>query len=258
MKSIRKYGAAPYVIGLLHGGPGASGAMKPLAEKLSCDFGVLEFLQTEKTVNSQIEELHRQLISAADFPIVLIGHSWGAWLGFLFASRYPDLLKKLILIGAGAFENKYNSDLLNIRLNRSNDQDKDEIIRLLTMINSGNIENETLKRFGELMTIADSYDYLPVENEIIDFNMDIFQSVWQDASRLRDKNLLLINSKNINFPVVAIHGDYDPHPYHGVENPLSEHLHDFKMIKIENCGHTPWKERYAKDVFYEILLNEIS
>jgi pimeloyl-ACP methyl ester carboxylesterase len=257
MKTIRKYGTPPYLIGLLHGGPGALGAMKPLAEKLSSDFGVLELLQTEKTVNSQIEELYRQLISETDYPVVLTGHSWGAWLGFLFACKYPGMVKKLILIGAGAFENKYNSDLLNIRLNRSNEKDKVEIIRLLSLINSGNSDNETLKRFGELMTIADSYDYEPVKNEIIDFNMNVFQSVWQDASELRDKNLLLQNSKNIKCPVVAIHGDYDPHPYFGVEKPLSDYLTDFKMIKIENCGHTPWKERYAKDVFYEILLNEI-
>ena len=241
----------------MHGGSGASGTMRPLAEKLSSDFGVIELLQTENTINTQIEELYGQLISVADSPIVLIGHSWGAWLGFLFACKYPYLIKKLIIIGAGAFDNKYNADLFKIRLSRLDEKDKQEVIKLLSMIESGNTENETLKRFGELMTIADSYNYQPIKNEVIDFNMDVFQKVWQEAAKLRDENLLLQNSQNINCPVVAIHGDYDPHPYFGVEKPLSEHLRNFKMIKINKCGHTPWKEKYAKDIFYDILFNEI-
>jgi pimeloyl-ACP methyl ester carboxylesterase len=101
LETIRKYGHKPFQIGLLHGGPGASGEMKPVAENLSGDFGIIEFLQAEKSVNGQIEELHRQITLYADLPITLIGYSWGAWLGFLFASRYPDLLKKLILVSAG-------------------------------------------------------------------------------------------------------------------------------------------------------------
>jgi pimeloyl-ACP methyl ester carboxylesterase len=119
LEKLRKYGQRPFEIGLLHGGPGASGEMKPVAEILSDHFGVLEFLQTGKSVNGQLEELHRQVTLYADLPVTLIGFSWGAWLGFLFASRYPDFLKKLILVSAAAFENEYNIDLTHTRLNVS-------------------------------------------------------------------------------------------------------------------------------------------
>lgn len=78
---------------MLHRGPGASGEMKPVAENLSKDFGILEFLQTEKSVSGQIDELYKQLTFSADVPVILIGYSWGAWLGFLFASRFPNLVK---------------------------------------------------------------------------------------------------------------------------------------------------------------------
>lgn len=37
---------------------------------------------------------------------VLIGHSWGAWLSFIFAATYPELIEKLILVGSGRFEEK--------------------------------------------------------------------------------------------------------------------------------------------------------
>lgn len=257
LETIRKYGKQPFKIGLLHGGPGASGEMKPVAENLSCDFGILEFLQTEKSVDGQIEELHNQLISCADLPAILIGYSWGAWLGFLFASRYPDLIKKLILISAGPFESKYNKDLLSIRLNRLNQQDRKETERLISMINSGNSDNEILRRFGNLMSIADSYDSLPVDNDLVNLDMIIYDSVWAEASRLRETYELINCADKIKCPVVAIHGVYDSHPIDGVEKPLSISLSDFRMIRIKNCGHTPWKERYAKDVFFEILRIEL-
>ena len=206
MRLIRKYGNEPYRIGLLHGGPGASGEMKPVAERLSTEFGVIELLQTEKTVNGQIEELHRQLISVSDFPFILIGYSWGAWLGFLFASRYPKLISKLILIGAGSFNKKYNKDLMTVRLDRLSQDYKKEALGLIQKINSG--DSDTLKRFGELMTIADSYDYQPIENEMIYLDMDIFKSVWQEASKLRDNNDLIDCADEIKCPVIAIHGEF--------------------------------------------------
>ena len=78
METIRKYGTAPYKIGLVHGGPGAAGSLKNLAEKLSADYGVLEFLQSAKSVNGQIEELKEQVICSCQHPVILIGHSWGA------------------------------------------------------------------------------------------------------------------------------------------------------------------------------------
>jgi pimeloyl-ACP methyl ester carboxylesterase len=49
--------------------------------------------------------------------------------------------------------------------------------------------------------------------------------------------------KNIECPVVAIHGDYDPHPADGVRIPLSNVLKDFRFILLGKCGHVPWFER---------------
>jgi pimeloyl-ACP methyl ester carboxylesterase len=257
LETIKKYGKQPFSIALLHGGPGACGEMKPVAENLSCDFGILEFLQTEKSVNGQIEELHKQLTSSADLPVILIGYSWGAWLGFLFASRYPVLLKKLILISSGAFESKYNNDLISIRLNRLSQQDRKEAARLISIINSDNSDDDTLKRFGKLMSIADSCDYISADNDNVNLDLAIYKSVWEEASRLRETNELINCAEKIKCPVVAIHGDYDSHPIDGVEKPLSAKLSNFKMIRIKKCGHTPWKERYIKDEFFNILRKEL-
>lgn len=258
METIRKYGQKPYQIGILHGGPGAAGEMKPVAENLSDDFGILELLQTKKSVNGQIEELYDQLIVNADFPVTLIGYSWGAWLGFLFTAKYPDLVKKLILISSGAFEEKYNNDLMNTRLDRLNQHDRKEAERLISVIGSGNSDNGTLRDFGRLMAIADSFDYSPGNNDLVDLKMEVYQSVWSEASRLRKTKELINYAANIKCSVVAIHGEYDPHPIDGVEKPLSTRINSFKMVRIEKCGHIPWQERQAKDNFFRILREELN
>ncbi|MFO8000915.1 MAG: alpha/beta hydrolase, partial [Marinilabilia sp.] len=243
MQTTIKHGHHPFQTALLHGGPGASGEMGPVARELSHDLGVLELIQTEKSVNGQIEELHKQLTSCADLPVVLVGFSWGAWLGFLFAARYPELVKKLILISAGAFESQYNKDLMRIRLNRLNNQDRKEAERLMAFIRAGRGDNAILGRFGKLMTIADSFDPDPHESKPVVPDMKIYQSIEPEASALRETGQLIRCADRIKCPGVAIHGDYDPHPAEGVEKPLTERLHDFKMIHLKKCGHVPWKER---------------
>jgi len=257
LETIRKYGKPPFRIGLLHGGPGAAGELQPVAVNLAADFGILELLQTAKSVGGQIAELHNQLTSSAALPVILVGYSWGAWLGFMFAAQYPDLVKKLILISAGAFESQSENDLMSIRLSRLNRHDRKAAELLISAINSGNADNETLRCFGKLMTIADSYAYQPGNNEAVEVDWIIFRSVWSEAARLRVTNELINCADRIKCPVVAIHGDYDPHPVDGVERPLSRRLQDFKLIRIEKCGHIPWRERHAKDSFFEILRSEL-
>lgn len=257
MKTIIKHGKPPYRTALLHGGPGAAGAMRPVAEILAKDTGVLELLQTEKSIEKQIGELHEQLICSAEKPIVLIGHSWGAWLGFIFASQNPDWIKKLMLISAGSFEAKYNADLMKTRLGRLNQQEKEQVLELIAVMHTGNVDKDIFRQFGELMTIADAYAIEEKTNDEIDFNPVIHRAVWQQAAELRDSGDLLNYADNISCPVIAIHGDFDPHPADGVKKPLSERLADFRMILLEKCGHTPWKEKFAKERFFEVLRREI-
>lgn len=257
LETIKKYGQPPFSIGLLHGGPGASGEMRPVAEHLAGEYGVIELIQTKDSIEGQVEELHQQLKSFADWPVILIGHSWGAWLGFIFASRYPELLKKLILVSAGSFESKYNKDLMETRLSRLNHQDRLETEHLMAIIQSGKEDKQILKRYGSLMAWADAFDYQPPDEDFVDFKPEIFRSVWTEASAWRDSSALIRCADLIKTPVVAIHGDYDPHPQEGVEKPLSERLADFRMIILRHCGHTPWLEKKGKKEFFEILHKEL-
>jgi pimeloyl-ACP methyl ester carboxylesterase len=191
----------------------------------------------------------------ADLPITLVGWSWGAWLGFIFAARHHSSVKKLILVASAPFEEKYAANIMQTRLNRLKEGERAEALSLVKALNDLAIEDKDtpLARFGELISRADSYDPLPYDSELLECRFDIYRNVWEEASEMRSSGRLLELGKKIRCPVIAIHGDYDPHPYEGVKTPLSHILKDFRFILLEHCGHRPWVERAARDRFYKVL-----
>src|SRR5918912_1103943 len=82
---------------------------------------------------------------------------------------------------------------------------------------------------------------------------NIYKNVWPEAEKFRETGKLLSIGKNINCPVIVIHGDYDPHPYKGVIEPLSTVLKNLSFVLLEKCGHEPWIERHARDSFFNLL-----
>jgi len=262
MKNVRFYGNKPYKAAVVHGGPGALGAVAAIAHELSKDFGVVEPLQTRDSISELLIELDEVITAHCDMPMTLIGHSWGAWLVFIYAAKYPQWVKKIILIGSGPFEVHYVSEIAINRMKHLSDTERVEFDELLKRLNSDKeIEKDgLLKRLGELVNKSDNYcafeigtdkeDCLPVEG-------DKYSAIWKEAAVLRETGELLGLADKINCPVVAIHGEYDPHPIDGVKLPLQNKVNDFKIYTLSKCGHSPWKEKYAYQKFYKILRKEL-
>jgi pimeloyl-ACP methyl ester carboxylesterase len=259
MVNFRTYGKPPFSIAVIHGGPGAAGEMAPVARELASNFGVLEPLQTETSVEGQVQELRGVLEKKADFPTSLIGFSWGAWLSFLVAARYPTLVKKLILIASGPFEEKYAAGIERTRLSRLSEEERTEVESLFEILDDPTAQDkdQAFARFGALFSKADAFDPIESESEVVRYEPNIFRAVWPEAAELRKSGELLRLAENVRCPVVAIHGDYDPHPADGVQTPLSAILPNFRFVLLSNCGHKPWIERQARDRFYEILKEEL-
>jgi pimeloyl-ACP methyl ester carboxylesterase len=259
MKNPKTYGKAPFTVAVIHGGPGAAGEMAKVARELSHNWGVLEPLQTATSLEGQIQELRVVLEKNGDLPVTLIGSSWGAMLGFIFSARYPEFVKKLILIGSGVYEERYATKIQKTRLSRLSEEEKKEAISLMETLNdpSTGDKNTCFAQLGKLFTKADTYNPLILDTEDLEAQYHIYQSVWNDATELRRSGKLLELGKQIQCPVVAIHGDYDPHPAEGIQQPLSTVLRNFRFILLANCGHLPWIEKEAKDTFYRVLQEEL-
>ncbi len=260
MNNLRTYGKKPFRVAVIHGGPGARGEMAPVARELAARQGILEPLQTATSLKEQIEELRTVLEEHGDLPLTLLGFSWGAWLGFLVAARYPAIVSKLILVGSGPYEAKYATTIQTTRLARLQESERHELKTLIEVFNTPMAQDDStvLARIGVLCAKADAYDPINESCEEIDCQVSLFHGVWKDAEELRRGGKLLQLGARIRCPVVAIHGDYDPHPADGVKKPLSALLKDFRWNLLQHCGHKPWIEQQAKSRFYDILKEELS
>jgi pimeloyl-ACP methyl ester carboxylesterase len=244
---------------VIHGGPGAAGSVKPVCEELSKLCGVLEPLQTEMSVEGQLHELKEILEENTDEPIILIGHSWGAMLVYMFAAKFNHLVKKIILVSSGSIEEKYYEDLQKNRESKLTEEEKCELENLQHIFSnpSGHDINKVFAKFGALMEKLDSYSPIEIDNDDSLCSYEIFTKVWPEAHALRKSGSMYEMGKDIKCEVVAMHGDYDSHPAYGIKASLEKIIGKFKFYKLEKCGHSPWAEAYARDEFYRILKAEI-
>ncbi len=257
--NYRKYGQSPFSVVVVHGGPGATGSVKPLCETLGSSVGVLEPFQTEKTVLGQIEELHTLINQHADAPVILIGHSWGAMLGFMVAASYPEKVKKLILVSSGMLEDLHLDDLRKKRESKLTQEEALELTRLrkhFTNLKSESMD-DVFRQYGRLMDKIDSHNPLEIPFDDEHYSYDVFASIWQEAFAMRKRGEMMTMGQNITCEVVAIHGDQDPHPDYAIKASLEKVIKNPRFYTLRNCGHTPWKERDAEELFYEILAKEL-
>ncbi len=259
MDNPRIYGERPVKVILVHGGPGAAGELAPVAKELSRARGVMEPLQTANTVAGQIEELKSLIESHAAPPVVLVGYSWGAWLSYILAARYPELVCRLVLISSGPFQDRYVHAIQATRISRLGDSEREEMVALMLVIEgraAGDPE-KAFHRFSELLTRTDAFDLLPEDEWEITLDPNIFREVWAEASGMRTNGELLKLGATVECRVVALHGEHDPHPAEGVKEPLLGVLKDFKLVLLKKCGHRPWVEREAREDFFRALEAEL-
>jgi pimeloyl-ACP methyl ester carboxylesterase len=238
--------------------------MAPVAHRLASGRGVLEPLQSATSVDGMVEELRVTLKEHGSPPMILIGSSWGAMLAFLVAGRHPKIVQRLILVGSGSFDASYGPLTLETRLSRLSPADRAEVQELIGTIDDQSADPASFARFGELLGSVDTYDALNAgettegDAEPIDEQPEIYRRVWPEVEEIRTDGVFLDLAASIECPVLAIHGDYDSHPAEGVRAPLARLVKDFRFVLLEQCGHTPWIERHAREKFFEILEDELN
>src|SRR5215470_6293144 len=137
--------------------------MAPVARALARDRGILEPLQTATSLEGQVEELRVTLESSTAPPVVLIGFSWGAWLSYIVAARFPVLVRKLVLVASGPFDERYVAQLHTTREKRPTAQAQAEWHAISTALRDPVAADKDvlLARLGVLASMTDTYD--PIE-----------------------------------------------------------------------------------------------
>ncbi len=242
----------------MHGGPGAPGSAFGLAKGLG---SALEPFQASSSLQGQIDELTACIVSEAAPPVALIGHSWGAMLALLTAAARPELVRRVVLVGSGGFTAESYVRTNEARLARLSPEDRAraEEIRAVRNANPNEAQPELMLEYYRIISQADAFDADPdAEDGCAEFQNDVNKKVWAEAVALRESDELIERVAAVKCPVLAIHGDHDPHPVDAVEDPLKRVLVDFRMIVLAKCGHEPWNERQARDAFFALLTQELS
>ncbi|WP_299555451.1 alpha/beta hydrolase [uncultured Tateyamaria sp.] len=249
-QDMRQHGPTPSSVVVLHGGPGGAGEIEPFAQELGRrGHAVLEPFQTERSVDGQVAQLRDQIERYCAPPAVVIGWSWGAWLGCLLAASHPALLRTLILVGSGPFDARYTGAIKTTKASRLTDEERVELAALRPQDGDPN----QVHRFIELNDVSDTFarDASPIPQ--VRFDAAIHKAVWTEADAMRKSGALLQALSAIRCPVVALHGDYDPRPAEGVRLPLQAALPAATFTLLEHCGHKPWQEVHASAPFYRAV-----
>jgi len=256
---FRAYGSSAHIAIALHGGPAAVGAAAPIAEGLSDCFRVFEPWQRGSgskplTVADHIADLHALMSSRCgqERP-ALVGHSWGATLALAYAAAYPDRAGPLVLIGCGTFDPQSRARLLETLSERTSAE-----IRLKLAALAAECPDPSERMQREAALTEPLYNYAPVNSVRDDRIEEPFDAVahaqtWSDMLRLQSEGVYPAQFALIDSPVLMLHGAYDPHPGEMIRACLAPYIARFKYRQLEECGHSPWRERFARDEFFRFL-----
>ena len=165
----------------------------------------------------EISDWIRSLMRTLDIlKITIIGHSQGSLVGIDFASRYPDLISKLVLV-AGSYKMPVNQDLIDLA------EAGDEKAILLMM--KWGYEGSKAFIGGN-----------PVK-KIIKSSRDIIEILAVDLNACNNYKNGEKSLEKINCSTLCIFGDLDKMVPVKAGTKTSERIKNSETKIISNCGH---------------------
>lgn len=254
---VRSYGTEGPRVVVLHGGPGAQGSAIGLAQELQDRFRVIEPIQRRSgivplTVQQHVEDL----AAVAPVPATVVGWSWGAMLALSFAARYPERVRAIALIGCGTYDPASRAAFhksMQERLESPKYRTLDALMAKLQAERDPRERDRLYTEMGELSMKAQSFDPLePIPNAMT-ADAAGYLETWQDVLRLQREGREPAAFLSIRCPVIMLHGEDDPHPGLSTRDVLRKVIPQLEFVGFARCGHEPWRERHAREVFLRTL-----
>ena len=251
---------------VLHGGPAAAGSAYGIAAGLADAFRVLEPWQrgageVPLTVAVHVADLHHLITTRCDAAApAIVGQSWGAMLALAYAAVHPDRAGPLVLVGCGTFDPVSRTEL-NRRLD---ERLTDDLRRQLADLDRQPMpDHQRMLAAHQIRQPIYEYDPLPepphpAESHKPPFDMEAHNQTWRDMLALQVGGLYPNAFRAIRSPVLMVHGEHDPHPGALIRDSLTPHIPHLFYQELPRCGHSPWRERHAQDVFFRILREWLS
>ena len=248
---IWESGSGPPVL-LLHGGPGLSDYMGPVADELESAFTAVRFQQrgvAPSTESGPFDIGQHMADAAAVLDAVgaerayVVGHSWGGHLAMHFAARYPERVLGLVVVDPlGAVPDGGAADLGRILSERT---PPDKVARAAEIDERADAGQATAEEFLEGLAIVwpgyfSSPDKAPPMPDL-SISVDCFAQTFASITEHFERRALEDSLPTVRVPAVFLLGADSPiPPEHGVASAAL--IPGARCIVEEGCGHFVWLE----------------
>lgn len=237
---------------IVHGGPGlAHDYLFESFQQLSYNYKLIFYDQrgcgrseefkegqtaTLETMVEDLEELRKELNLG---KMNLVGQSWGAIIAINYILKYPQKVKKLILLEPAPGSSEYIQQVQQTILKRLSKEELEQ----LTMLSQNPGLRTDPDLFKEFMNVRmKTYFYDSTFAKKKNFNyfdtekiQKFFASSTMFGTYLMNYNLY-DNMKSIDCPTLIIHGDYDVIPTEAVER-MGKEIKNAEIHIVKECGH---------------------
>ena len=179
-------------------------------------------------------------------------------LALSYAAHHPERVRSLALIGCGTYDLDARAGFQQAIDARITPADHARIEELEAQFESATDPAGLDRLLGELGWIfgeAESFDPLPPAHLAVPLPGDGpgFNETWTDVLRLQEQGIEPAAFSSIEAPALMLHGDDGPHPGPAIRDSLRLFIPHLEYTGLPRCGHTPWRERRAREPFLRIL-----
>lgn len=209
------------------------------------------------SLNNTIQDLEAIRKSEKHEKWIVCGQSWGAIVALVYAARYPDRVKHLILTSIPGIG--YDGTILGTNLNRSV---PDAVSQQLVKLELDTKLSPEEKVSAQLLLITPYYFFSPEDGEFYTslapadlFAPKVFIALQKHILSSNDYYDDLTKLPKTKFPVTLIQGHQDPT---GAAMPYllkEQFLPRTKVHMINQAGHFPWIEN--SDAFFTAFYSDL-
>lgn len=139
-------------------------------------------------------------------PVIVAGHSWGAWLGLWTAALFPAQVHRLILIGSAPLTNAYVPQIMQRRLANLSSSKANCMANALAMLENGNSQQRqtAIEALPALLAQSDAYQTAPeavIPGDLWPEDEAAYANLWPLAVSLRTQGALLQSALSVHAPL---------------------------------------------------------
>jgi pimeloyl-ACP methyl ester carboxylesterase len=171
-------------------------------------------------------------------------------LALAHAAAHPADVACLVLVGCGTFDAPAR-DLMHRTLDARTDAAlRERLARLPEQF-----PDPDARRLAQHVATLPLYacDLLTTDTEAEGVDARAHRETWDDMMRLQCEGVYPAAFAAVRAPVLMVHGSVDPHPGRMIHESLERYIARIEYVELERCGHYPWLERSARDLFLSLL-----